>query len=112
MDANLYHNFTSGKSVTGTLHLLNKILIDWYSKKQSTVKTATYSLEFVAAKTAIEQLMDLRMTLRCLGGPVREASHMFGDNESVVTSSMLPQSCLQTVKVGSFGLQCNLPVQS
>ena len=32
-DANLYHNITTGRSVTGVLHLLNKTSIDWYSKK-------------------------------------------------------------------------------
>jgi hypothetical protein len=34
------------------------------------------------------------MTLRCLGVPVDATSHMFGDNGSVVTSSMMPDSQL------------------
>ena len=37
--------------------------IDWYSKKQATVDTVTYGSEFVAAKTATEQIMDIRQTL-------------------------------------------------
>jgi hypothetical protein len=41
VDANLMHDITSGKSVTGILHLVNKTPIDWYSKKQATVETAT-----------------------------------------------------------------------
>ncbi len=41
MDANLYHDLISGKSVTGILHLFNKILIHTFSKLQSTVETAT-----------------------------------------------------------------------
>jgi hypothetical protein len=32
--------------------------------------------------------MDLRTTLRYLGVPIRGQSYMFGDNESVVNSSM------------------------
>ena len=48
-DANLYHDFTSGKAVTGVLHFVNQTPIDWWMKKQSTVETATYSSEFSAA---------------------------------------------------------------
>jgi len=50
VDANLMHDMTTGKSVTGILHLLNQTPIDWYSKKQPMVETATYGSEFVAAR--------------------------------------------------------------
>ena len=89
VDANLCHDFTLGKSVTGTFHL-HKTPIDCHSEKQSMVKTATHSLEFVAAKTAVEQVMDLRTTLCHLGVLVREALCVFDDNESVVTGSTIP----------------------
>jgi hypothetical protein len=105
VDANLMHDVTTGKSVTGILHLINKTPLDWYSKKQATVETATYGSEFVAAHICIEQIIDLRSTLRYLGVPVREKNYMFGDNKSVVDSSkdyMLSyinatQCCLSTV---------------
>jgi hypothetical protein len=51
VDANIMHDITSGKSVTGILHLVNKTPIDWYSKKQATVETVTYGSEFIAAQT-------------------------------------------------------------
>ena len=51
-DANLFHDFITGRAVTGILHLLNQTPIDWFSKRQATVETATYRSEFVAAKTA------------------------------------------------------------
>ena len=60
MDANLNHFLATGKSLTGCLHFVNKTPVDWYSKKQATVETATYGSEFVAAKTATEQIMDIR----------------------------------------------------
>ena len=60
----------------------------------STVETATYGAEFVSARTCVEQLIDLRITLRYLGVPIRERSYMFGDNESVVNSSNLPHAKL------------------
>jgi hypothetical protein len=88
VDANLMHGIAMGRSVTGILHLLNKTPIVWYSKKQATVETATYGSEFVAARVCVEQIIDLRNTLRFLGVPVREKSYMFGDNKSVVESSM------------------------
>jgi hypothetical protein len=87
VDANLMHDLVTGRSLTGILHLINKTPIDWYSKKQATVETATYGSEFVAARTCVEQIIDLRTTLRYLGVPVRDKSYMFGDNKSVVDSS-------------------------
>ena len=42
IDANLMHCLATGRSVTGILHFINKTPIDWYSKKQPTVETATY----------------------------------------------------------------------
>ena len=70
MDANLNHCLAIGKSLTGCLHFVNKTPVDWYSKKQATVETATYGSEFVAAKTATEQIMNIRQTLRYLGAPI------------------------------------------
>ena len=73
-------------------HFVNKTPVDWYSKKQA--ETATYGSEFVAAKTATEQIMDIRQTLRYLGAPIGAKSFLFGDNRSVVTSATLPHSTL------------------
>ena len=94
MDANLNHCLATGKSLTGCLHFVNKTPVDWYSKKQATVETATYGSEFVAAKTATEQIMDIRQTMRYLGAPITTKSFLFGDNRSVVTSATLPHSTL------------------
>jgi Reverse transcriptase (RNA-dependent DNA polymerase) len=94
VDANLYHDLLTGRAVTGILHFCNQTPIDWYSKKQSTVETATYGSEFVAARTCVEQILELRHTLRYLGVPICGKSYMFGDNESVVNSSMHPHAKL------------------
>jgi hypothetical protein len=84
----------TGRSVTGILHFCNQTLIDWYSKRQACVQTATFGSEFVAARIATDQIMDLRNTLRYLGVPVCECSYMYGDNQAVVNNSMIPHSCL------------------
>ena len=62
VDANLNHCLATGKSLTGCLHFVNKTTVDWYSINQATVETATYGSEFVAAKSATEQIMDIRKT--------------------------------------------------
>ena len=90
VDANLHHDLATGKAVTAVLHFLNQTPIDAYTKRQSTVETATYGSEFVAARTAVDQIIDIRTTLRYLGVPIRDKSYMFGDNRSVVTSSTIP----------------------
>jgi hypothetical protein len=74
--------------------MINATPIEWYSKKQATVETATYGSEFVAARTCVDQIVDLRTTLRYLGIPIRDRSYMFGDNESVVNSSSIPHAKL------------------
>ena len=76
-----------GASLTACLHFCNHTPTDWYSKKQATVETETYGSEFVAAKTATEQIMDIRYTLRYLGVPIRSKKYMFGDNRSHSTLS-------------------------
>ena len=95
VDANLMHCHITGRACTGYLTFLNSCPIDWYSKKQSTVETATYGSEFVAARVATEHIMDLRYTLRMLGAPLDGPAYMFGDNMSVVTSSTVPTSTLK-----------------
>ena len=94
VDANLMHDLLTGRSVTGIFHFINKTPGDWFSKKQNTVETATYGSEFVAARTCVEQIIDLRNTLRYLGVPIRDKCYMFGDNKAVVDSSVQPHSRL------------------
>ena len=93
-DANLMHDVLSGKAVTGIIHLINKTPIMWYSKKQATSETATYGAEFVAGRTCIEQVIDLRNSLRYLGVPINDISYVFGDNETMINSSSFPHARL------------------
>ena len=93
-DANLHHDMLTGRSVTGILHMVNQTPIDWHSKKQPTVHTATYGSEFMAGRTCMEQVMELRDTLRYLGVPIRSKSYVFGDNKSMCDSAAFPDSKL------------------
>jgi hypothetical protein len=94
VDANLFHDIITGRSVTAILHLINKTPFEWFTKRQATVETATFGSEFTAARTAVDQIVDIRTSLRYLGVPVCEETYMFGDNESVVKNSTLPHSVL------------------
>ena len=95
MDANLLHCLATGRSVSGILHFLNQTPIEWFSKKQATVETATYGSEFTAARLATDQIIDIRSYLRYLGVPIKDRAYLFGDNEAVVTSSTTPHSVLK-----------------
>jgi hypothetical protein len=58
------------------------------------VETATFGSDFTAARIAVDQILDLRTTLRYFGVPVNTKSYMFGDNQAVVTNSTIPHSSL------------------
>ena len=94
VDANLHHDQVTGKAVTACLHIVNATPSHWYTKRHATVETATYGSEFVAARIATDQIIDLRYTLMYLGVPVRSKSYMFGDNKSLVDSASIPTSTL------------------
>jgi hypothetical protein len=94
VDANLYHDLISGRSITGILHLWNSTPIDWYSKLQGTVETATFGSEYIATRTCTEQIIDHHTSLRYLGVPVKGAAMMFGNNESVVNTASIPHGKL------------------
>ena len=94
VDANLCHDMITGQSVTGIIHIANQTILDYYTKKQPMVETARYGSEFMAARIATEQIMDLRATLHYLGVPIQGRTYLFGDNKTVVDSCALPKARL------------------
>jgi hypothetical protein len=84
------------RSHTGILLFLKRAPIMWYSKRQNTVESSTFGSEYVAAKTAVEMIEGLRRyKLRMMGIPVAGATNFFCDNESVVKSTVRPESTLK-----------------
>jgi len=65
-------------------------MIDWLSKKQSTVETSVFDAEFCTMKHGIENLRGICYKLRMMGILVKGASYVNGDNMSVVTNSSRP----------------------
>jgi hypothetical protein len=85
-DANLMQDLTTGRSVTGVRHLVNSTPTDWHCKLKGSVETAIYGSEFVAARLATEQIMDLQHTAPCAAS---------------VILLMAKPTCLETMKESS-----------
>ena len=88
-DAYLFHNIMTELSFTDILYLTNTTPFEWYSKKQATCETATYGSALMAVRMCIEQIMNIRNTLRYLGIPMRWECFKFGDNDSVFNSASI-----------------------
>jgi hypothetical protein len=83
------------RSRTGFLIFCNMALIDWVSKKQATIETSVFGVEFVAMKHGIEKLQGLCYKLPMMGIPLTGPSYIFADNKSQVTSSTIPELTLK-----------------
>ena len=92
VEANLHHDQVTGRAATACLHIVNATPSHCHTKRQATAETATFGSEFVAARIAPDQILDLRYTLMYLGVPVRSKSYMFGETKSVVDSASIPSS--------------------
>jgi hypothetical protein len=64
VDADHAGDKVTRKSQTGILTFLNSAPVQWYSKRQNCVETSTFGSEFIAMKTAVEQIEALRYKLR------------------------------------------------
>ena len=93
-DANLMHDIVTGHAVMGIILMMNKTPVDWTSKRQATVETATYGSEIIAARVAVDQIIEWRYNLRMLGVPLADnggPSYIFGDNKAIVDSASIPE---------------------
>jgi hypothetical protein len=95
VDADHARNQVTRRSVTGIIMLLNNTPLVWISKRQKTVETSTYGSELVAARIAIDLIIEMRYKLRLLGVQLEEQTVMLGDNMSVVLNTTIPSSTLK-----------------
>ena len=84
VDADHAGNRVTRRSHTGIIIFCNLCPISWYSKRQNTVETSTFSSEIIALRIATEQVEALRYKLRMFGIPITGPARVFCDNESVV----------------------------
>eukprot|EP00957_Ditylum_brightwellii_P093387 7110858-Ditylum_brightwellii.AAC.1 len=95
IDSNYAHDKLTWRSITGLIIFVGRTPDMFMSKRQGAVETSTYRAEFVAMKTAGEEVMALRYMLRCLGVKVTKPTRILGDNCSVVLNSTIPSSLLK-----------------
>jgi hypothetical protein len=62
-DEKVFQDLVTAHSMTGILHMLIQTPIRWFSKRQGRVQSDTYGSDFMATRTATEQIMDLHYTL-------------------------------------------------
>ena len=95
VDSDHAGNMVTRRSHTGILTFLNMAPVYWFSKRQNTVESSTFSSEFIALKTAVEHIMALRYKLRMFGVPIDGPARIFCDNEAVYKNSSDPASTLK-----------------
>jgi hypothetical protein len=83
------------RSHTGVLIFVKRAPILWFSKRQSTYESSTFSSKLVAARIATEMIKGLRIQLRMMGVEVIGPTSMFCDNGSVVIQATRPESALK-----------------
>ena len=94
-DADHAHDILTRRSVTGILLMVNNTPVKWISKRQKTVETSTYGSELVAAKQAVELILEYRYKLRMMGVKIDESALLLGDNKSVILNTTMPSSLLK-----------------
>ena len=67
----------------------------WYCKRPNTVESSTYGSELVAARIAVEMIIEYCYKLQMMGFIVDQPAVLFVDNEAVVKNTTLPSSSLK-----------------
>jgi hypothetical protein len=94
VDASHAANKRTRRSHTGYIIFVNRSPIMWFSKRQNTVESSTFSSEFIAMKICMEAIVSLRYKLRMFGVPIDQPTNVLCDNLSVVKNSSLIESSL------------------
>ena len=100
VDADHARDKVTRKSVTGIVLLMNNTPIVAISKRQKTDETSSFGSEMIAARIAVELLVEWRYKMRMLGLQVEDKSWLVGDNMSVVLNTTLPSSSLKKKHLG------------
>ena len=95
VDADHARDQVTRRSVTGIMLLVNNTPLVWISKRQKTVESSTYGSELVAARVAIDLIIEMRYKLRMLGVKMEKETLLVGDNMSVVLNTTIPSSSLK-----------------
>ena len=95
VDADHASDTVTRRSRTGFLVYLNSAPIYWWSKKQTSVESSSFGSEFIAMKQCCEYVRGLRYKLRMMGIPCEGPTYIYGDNQSVLANTTIPDSTLK-----------------
>ena len=95
VDSDHAHDKATRRSITGLVIFVGRTPVLYMSKRQGAIETSTYGAEFIAMKTAVEEVISVRYMLRCLGVKVTKPTFILGDNRSVILNSTVPSSLLK-----------------
>ena len=95
VDADFVGYSLTRRSRTGFITMLNGAPIYWFTKKQSSCETSSFGSEFIAMKQCCKYLKSLRLKLRMMGIPVINPCFFYGDNQSVLWNTSVPDSVLR-----------------
>ena len=95
VDADHAGDTITRRSRTGFLVYLNMAPVFWQSKKQLSVETSSFGSEFIAMKQCTEYIRGLRYKLRMMGIPCEGPAYVYGDNQSVLYNTTIPDSTLK-----------------
>ena len=95
VDADHAADTTTRRSRTGFIVYLNSAPIYWMSKKQNSVESSSFGSEFTAMKQCTEYVRGLSYKLRMMGIPVIGPTYIYGDNQSVLANTTIPDSTLK-----------------
>ena len=87
VDASHANDKLDRKSVTGILIYVGDMLIKSISKRQKSVATSTFSSEFLALKSAVEEAQGIRLLLQSIGVASKGPINIHSDSESVLKSA-------------------------
>ena len=79
-DSNWAHDEVTRRSVSGCITFIGNTPVVYFSKRQKSIATSTYSAELIAAKMGAEEAVSIRYMLRAFGVPVEGPTIIAGDN--------------------------------
>ena len=82
--ANNYADNKSRRSRTGFMIHMITSLINWYSKKQSSMKKSVFYTEFAAMKLGVEMWHAILHEVRMICVPISGPSYNYGDKMSII----------------------------
>ena len=95
VDADHASDTMTRRSRMGFLVYLNCAPIYWWSKKQNSVESSSFGSKFIAMKQCCEYVRGLRYKLRMMGILCEDPTLIYGDNQSVLSNTTIPDSTLK-----------------